>query len=161
MENVSQNIKPFFENVSEAQLQSAVCGSILGYYILCVGNKAIIMDCESENDYSYWYILEFPPQIRIIGIDPNNNLFLCVNDCNVCFTAQFDGNTDNIIVGNLNKKEVASIEIEAFSIFILSSIKLIASSRYLALLVIPFLPSWMYLTSLWISLYKPPRYLTI
>jgi len=113
VENVSQNIKPFFENVSEAQLQSAVCGSILGYYFLCVGNKAIIMDCESENDYSSWYILEFPPQIRIIGIDPNNNLFLCVNECNVCFTAQFDGNTDNIIVGNLNKKEVASIEIEA------------------------------------------------
>ncbi len=113
IKNISKKIKSFFDELSESEKQMLLCGVANGFYIISVGNKAMITDCKDGITSNAWYYFEFPNELNIIGIDSKNNLLLCLNKENVCFTAIFDGQEDNIIVGDISNGKMQSNEIEA------------------------------------------------
>lgn len=100
--DISGKIQPFFKEFN-GRLNLATAGGNTDFYILCIENKAVIMNYSRTSDAqnAAWYIWEFPEEIRITGATEINNtpVFLCVNDKNVCFAATVDALEDNIVSG--------------------------------------------------------------
>ncbi len=90
---------------------TSVGGRIGNFYILCFGQKVILVNYEN---YSV-YLWEFPKEVEIIGvITGNKTAFVMYNNQNdICFIASLSGNEDIIISSALSSFITLPFDIES------------------------------------------------
>jgi hypothetical protein len=128
---LSLNIESFLKGMDEDNLKQAVACTKDGYYIVFIGNKAVAMDytakgfrfiatCSDQKKTTrgiYWYIWEFPEQIRFenaFSFD-DTTVLICSridNDCYWFGTATLFGSEDCIPIGYFDLLRVTKAQIQ-------------------------------------------------
>lgn len=105
---LTENIKP----LSQEEISSAVAERFGENYILCYGNKAILIN---YNDFSS-YFWKFPEEIKTIGLISDNSLcFMMLNiPNNICYVASLCGNEDIIISSALSNYITLPFDIDTY-----------------------------------------------
>ncbi len=128
---LSLNIESFLKEMDEDKLKQAVACTKDGYYILFIGNKAVAMDytakgfrfvasCSDQKKTTrgiYWYIWEFPEQIRFENAFSlgNATVLVCYRADEQCYwygTATLSGSEDCVPVGDFDSLSVDKAQIQ-------------------------------------------------
>ena len=128
---LSLNIESFLKEMDEENLKRAVACTKDGYYIIFIGNKAVAMDytakgfrfvatCSDQKKTSrgiYWYIWEFPEEIRYenafsLGSTAVLICFRIDNDCYWYGTATLLGSEDCVPIGYFNSLSINKAPIQ-------------------------------------------------
>ncbi len=128
---LSLNIESFLKEMDEENLKRAVACTKDGYYIIFIGNKAVAMDytakgfrfvatCSDQKKTSrgiYWYIWEFPEEIRYenafsLGSTTVLICFRIDNDCYWYGTATLLGSEDCVPIGYFDSLSINKAQIQ-------------------------------------------------
>ena len=112
--NVSMKIKPFLETLSYEERANARASVMDGYYMLCFGNKAVIIETEKKETPTFLW--EFDDNISVLGafsFDSSPTLF-CINpNDNTCFIANLGDGKDCYAIRNKSEAEIKTSDFES------------------------------------------------
>lgn len=96
---LSGNIKPYLNELKNDIENIPWAVSFEDYYMLCVGNKAVILKLKSKNDLA-WFMWEFPQNLNVCGAFSFNNkpILLCEDSAkSIGFVATLGGDKDTVL----------------------------------------------------------------
>lgn len=102
--NISKEIAPIFQNLSDKELKSAFAICKGNFYILSLKGKAVIIEFNSEGLSGKTvgisrYIYKLDDKLQVIGVlKTADDIILCKTDgTDICYTCTIGGNCDTVI----------------------------------------------------------------
>ena len=130
---LSLNIESFLKEMDEENLKRAVACIKDGYYIVFIGNRAVAMDytakgfrfvatCSDQkktNRGIFWYIWEFPKEIKFESAftTGSDSVLICLRNDDDCYwygTAMLSGSEDCVPLGQFDSLSINKTQIHCF-----------------------------------------------